>query len=132
MHLSGGPDRRLSSRYNVVIPFHYRGLKSEAPEDSAESINISERGLYFETDLAPMVDTDLQVRLTMPQEITGKLASEWNCIGHVVRQGPGMYNADRFGVAVCLDFIESLKNADVGSDLKNRGRRSGDRVGKVH
>ena len=129
MYLSGGPDRRLSSRFNVAIPFRFRSLKSNALEESGESINISERGLYFETDSAPIIDADLQLRLTLPEEITGNTPEEWACIGHVVRQGPGMYNADRLGVAVRLDFVESLKNvAQIASDPKNRGRRSGDRV----
>jgi hypothetical protein len=124
MHLLEGLDRRLSSRFNVAIPFRYRDLNSSEPEESAESINISERGLYFETDSAPVIGTELQLCLAMPEEIIGKLPEEWSCIGHVVRRGPGMYNADRFGVAVCLDCFESFKDAADGvSFINNKSRR---------
>lgn len=116
MHLSGGPDRRLSGRFNVAVPFRYRGLNSKGPERMAEAINISERGLYFETDAASMVDTDLKLRLVMPEAVTGKLPEELDCIGHVVRCEPGIYNPDRIGVGVCLDSFETLKNTrDAGS-----------------
>jgi hypothetical protein len=103
-------DRRTATRFNATIPFRYREWNSNAEEELAESINISKSGLYFESDSVHLLGTELRLKLEMPEDITGLPSEVWSCIGHIVRLQAGMYNADRLGVAVCIDFFESLKD----------------------
>jgi hypothetical protein len=43
-------DRRLADRYEVRTPLRVRLWKSAVPQCTAESVNISQRGIYFSTD----------------------------------------------------------------------------------
>jgi len=43
-------DRRLAGRYTMKTPLRVRLWKSALPEHTAESLNVSQRGIYFATD----------------------------------------------------------------------------------
>jgi hypothetical protein len=99
-------DRRLAYRFNLCIPLHIRDWKSDAPEQTVESNNVSECGVYFETDTPPLEGTVIQLRLEMPEEVTGEASSDWLCAGKVVRiqqaRSPGAF----VGVGVRFDYYE--------------------------
>jgi hypothetical protein len=99
-------DRRLAHRFRLNIPLYIRPWKSEGPEQKVESVNVSECGVYFETDTPPLDGAMIQVRLEMPTEITGHPPDEWRCAGKVVhihhQSSPGALR----GVSVRFDYYE--------------------------
>lgn len=99
-------DRRLAGRYRVRTPLRVRLWKSAVPECAGESVNLSQRGIYFETDEPIRAGETVEVLFYMPEEIVGEPESEWRCTGHVVRvedlEGPG----GKQGVGVQFDCYE--------------------------
>lgn len=78
-------ERRYTPRLKLRIPVSIRRLDStDSPSCTAESTDISARGLYFATRLPLKVGTPVQVTLRMPEEIAGRVLPEWRCHGRVV------------------------------------------------
>ena len=108
-------DRRLAGRYKMKTPLRVRVWKSAVPECAGESVNLSQRGIYFATDSVLHKGETVEVFFNMPEEIVGEPASEWRCTGHVVRveeiNGPD----GKQGVGVQFDCYEvsRSKPADV-------------------
>jgi Tfp pilus assembly protein PilZ len=99
-------DRRFAQRFDVRIPLHYRAWKSLGAEAQAVATNISERGLFFEADREITAGENLQVRLRMPQEVTGLPSAEWRCTGRVVRVQPSGATNAKCGVGLRIDYYE--------------------------
>jgi PilZ domain len=78
-------DRRLARRLSFKTPLRVRIWKSAAPEQNAESLNLSQSGVFFATDSPIREGETVEILLNMPQEITAEPATEWRCTGHVVR-----------------------------------------------
>ena len=96
-------DRRLARRFSINVPLYISDWKSPAIEQKVESANISESGVYFETDAPPSEGTMLRVRLDVPREISGDIAVQWRCTGKVIRVQPiGSVQ----GVGVRFDYYE--------------------------
>ena len=81
-------ERRLAERFGLKIPLRVRIPKSGAPDQSAESLNVSTRGISFATDLPLCKGTPVHLAFEMPEEVTHKPSSEWLCTGHVVHLQP--------------------------------------------
>ena len=99
-------DRRLARRHNLRAPLRVRVRRSNAEEQKAESQNLSQRGVYFATDLALSKGAALDLLVEMPEEITGVPAAQWLCTGHVVRVEPVESPQGKHGVGVQFDFYE--------------------------
>jgi len=99
-------DRRLSLRHNLRAPLRVRVRRSEAGEQKAESENLSQRGVFFATDLALSKGATLDLLVEMPEEITGVPPAQWLCTGHVVRVVPIESPIGLTGVGVQFDFYE--------------------------
>lgn len=86
-------ERRIDTRVNIAVPLRFRALNNPgATEQMAESENISQRGMYFLTNIPMKVGTPVEVSLCMPQELAGKVSSEVKCVARVVHvkpAGPG-------------------------------------------
>jgi len=108
-------DRRLAGRYKMKTPLRVRLWKSAVPECAGESVNLSQRGIYFATDSVVRKGETVEVFFNMPEEIIGEPTGEWRCTGHVVRveeiNGPD----GKQGVGVQFDCYEvsRSKPADV-------------------
>jgi hypothetical protein len=75
---------------------------------SADSINISERGLYF-TVTGPMkAGTRIELAFTMPAEVTGSVSMKIRCIGRVVRVEENAGQEGRTGVAASIERFETI------------------------
>ena len=81
-------ERRRAERFGLKIPLRVRIAKSVALNHTAESLNISTRGISFTTDLPLFTGTPVHLVFEMPEEVTHKPASEWHCTGHVVHVQP--------------------------------------------
>jgi Tfp pilus assembly protein PilZ len=80
--------------------------RSNAGELRAESKNLSQRGVFFATDLELSKGAALDLLVEMPEQITGVPAAQWLCTGHVVRVVPGESTQEERGVGVQFDFYE--------------------------
>jgi hypothetical protein len=102
-------DRRSALRFRLAIPLFVREWKTMAPEKKVESVNVSEGGVYFETDTPPREGAVLQIRLEMPKEITGDATAEWRCTGKVVSVRPTFPPGGSLGVGVRFDYYEIIR-----------------------
>ena len=99
-------DRRLSLRHPFKTALRVRIWKSTTPELRAESINLSQRGIFFLTDIPLQQGEAVEVLLKMPEEITGEPTTEWRCTGLVVRVQPIDSAKGKLGVGVRFDCYE--------------------------
>jgi len=103
-------ERRYTPRFKLCIPLRIRGIGSlAAPAQTAESSDISGRGVYFSTDLPLDVGSHLEVFLRMPEEIAGKLQPEWCCTCRVVRVDRCVLPSPMAGIGVEIQYYEELK-----------------------
>lgn len=121
-------DRRLAGRYKVKAPLRVRLWKSAQPEQRAESVNVSQRGIYFETDSELREGETVEVFFNMPEEIIGEATSEWRCTGHVVRVESVEAAGGKVGVGVQFDCYEvsRSKPADVAAEAGKPSRMLSD------
>jgi hypothetical protein len=98
-------DRRLSQRHDFRTDLRIRVRKSNAGELRAESKNLSQRGVFFATELELNKGAALDLLVEMPEQITGVPTAQWLCTGHVVRVVPKDSKWAR-GVGVQFDFYE--------------------------
>ena len=83
-------DRRNGSRMNVRIPMKFKVIGNEnAGEQLAESENLSQRGVLMWTAYPLKIGAQLELRLTLPREISGGFASQVHCTARVVRVHEG-------------------------------------------
>ena len=106
-------DRRLAGRYKVRTPLRVRLWKSAIPEQAAESVNLSQRGIYFATDSLLRKGETVEVYFNMPEEIIGEPTSEWRCTGHVVRTEAIKAAGGKLGVGVQFDCYEVSRSTPV-------------------
>jgi PilZ domain len=101
-------ERRLAERLALKIPLRVRIAKPVALDHTAESLNISARGIYLATDLPLCEGTPVHLVFVMPEEVTDKPASEWRCTGHVVHVEPNSSPQRATCVGVGFDCYEVL------------------------
>jgi hypothetical protein len=106
-------DRRLAGRYTLKTPLRVRLWKSSLPEYAGESVNLSQRGIYFGTDSPLHEGETVEVFFDMPEEVMGEAASEWRCTGHVVRVEAIDERSWKLGVAVQFDCYEVSRSKPV-------------------
>jgi hypothetical protein len=101
-------DGRLARRFSLTIPLFIREWKTMIPETEVNSVNVSEPGVYFETDAPPREEATVQIRLSIPMEITGDKTAEWRCTGKVVDIRPTRPPGASLGVGIRFDYYEVL------------------------
>ena len=102
-------DRRLSHRHNVKTALRVRVWNSAQPEHRAESVNVSLRGIYFNTRTPLCEGEVVEVLLKMPEEVSGEETTEWRCTGHVVRVEPFDKTEGKLGVGVQFYCYEAAR-----------------------
>ena len=79
-------DRRNETRVNVRIPLRFKLIGNQtAVEHLAESENVSQRGVFMWTAYPLKMGTQVELRLKMPNEISGFPPSEVLCTARVIR-----------------------------------------------
>jgi hypothetical protein len=104
-----GLDRRVSRRHGFKIPLRVRIWKSQESEQQAESLNLSQHGVFFATDLPIREGETVEILFRMPEEITEEPATEWLCTGHVVRVVRVDSSRGQMGVGVQFDCYEAAR-----------------------
>lgn len=102
-------DRRFSQRHNVKTALRVRVWKSGLPEERAESVNLSQRGIFFASSSQLAEGEVVEILLKMPEEITGQPTTEWRCTGQVVRVEPADSFQGKFGVGVQFYCYEASR-----------------------
>jgi PilZ domain-containing protein len=114
-------ERRLAARFNFKLPVRVRIPKSTVPEQWAESLNVSPRGIYFVTDLSLQKGMAVQVTFEMPEEVSKKPSSQWRCTGHVVHVEPNHTPQGAICVGLAFDCYEILPIAQTLGSKKQNG-----------
>src|SRR5271168_1585181 len=99
-------NRRLSRRLSLKTPLRVRIWKSKIAEEIAESLNLSQNGVYFATNSAIREGEIVEILLNMPAEITDEPSVGWRCTGHVVRVESMDSERGTSGVGVQFDCYE--------------------------
>jgi PilZ domain len=99
-------DQRLAKRHSVKTALRVRIWKSSTPEERAESVNLSQRGIFFVTNSRFQEGETVEILLKMPEEITGGPPTEWRCTGLVTRVEAVDSARGKFGVGVRFDCYE--------------------------
>ena len=102
-------ERRNGTRMHIRVPLRFRTVSHPVSADqSAESENFSQRGLYFSTDFPMKVGTLIEIFLRMPKELFGKMASDVMCIARVVRVDAFPSAENKVGVALQIERYEAV------------------------
>ncbi|MBZ5662424.1 MAG: PilZ domain-containing protein [Acidobacteriia bacterium] len=105
-------ERRIDTRVNVRVPLRFRALNiANSAEQSAESENISQRGIYFETAVPLKVGMPLEVSLRMPQELSGKSSADVRCVARVVHVRQNQQAGGKSGVGLHIERYEAKVSA---------------------
>jgi Tfp pilus assembly protein PilZ len=99
-------DQRIAQRHAIKTALRVRIWKSSESEDRAESVNLSQRGIFFVTNKPFQKGEAIEILLKMPEEITGEPPNEWRCTGSITRVQPMDSPRGKFGVAVRFDCYE--------------------------
>lgn len=102
-------DRRSSRRHNIKTSLRIRVWRSGLPEERAESVNLSQRGIFFLADRRLAEGEIIEVLLKMPEEVTGQPTTEWRCTGHIVRTEHVESPRDKFGIGVRFYCYEASR-----------------------
>jgi hypothetical protein len=102
-------ERRSDTRVNIRVPFRFRVLNSpDALEQTAESENISQRGILFATDVPLKVGTPLEVSLKMPFEVAGNSSRDVKCLARVVHVQRNAFFGGKAGIGVHIERYEAI------------------------
>jgi hypothetical protein len=96
----------------VKTALRVRVWRSAVPEERAESVNLSQRGIYFVTNSQFQEGEALEILLKMPEAITGEPPTEWRCTGLVTRIESVDSRKGKFGVGVRFDCYEVARRKD--------------------
>jgi c-di-GMP-binding flagellar brake protein YcgR len=101
-------ERRIDTRVNIAVPLKFRALNNPgATEQRAKSENISQRGMFFLTDVPLKVGTPVEVTLRLPQEVAGKVSSDVRCVARVVHVKPGSGPGGMLGIGLHIERYEA-------------------------
>ncbi len=103
-------DKRATRRFALHLPVSVR-YGEAAEEHSAQTRDVSARGICFFVDSAIQAGSPIDFTLTLPPEITLTESIRVRCKGRVVRiEGGGTANG-KMAVAAVIDEYEFLAEA---------------------
>jgi hypothetical protein len=101
-------ERRIDTRVNICVPLRFRALNNPgSTEQTAESENISQRGIYFMTTVPLKVGTPVEVSLRMPQELAVKAVSDVKCVARMVHVKPNSSPGGMLGIGLHIERYEA-------------------------
>jgi PilZ domain len=102
-------DKRATRRFDLRLPVTVR-YGDEDKEHSAQTRDVSARGICFYVDSAIQAGSPIDFTLTLPPEITLTESIQVRCKGRVVRvEGGG--TVKKMAVAAVIDEYEFLADS---------------------
>jgi PilZ domain len=99
-------ERRASRRFSMSLPLVVRcKAASGLLEQTAQTRDVSFRGLYFVTDTIYEAGNQIEFVLTLPREVTQAGDVRIRCYGQIVRVEP---HGEGHGVAARIERYEFL------------------------
>ncbi|HXV73681.1 MAG TPA: PilZ domain-containing protein [Sphingomonadales bacterium] len=107
--MSNQDDRRRAPRIPSKVPLKVIPTEGGGQyAQSAESINLSERGLYFEMPGGVKPGSTVDIAFTMPPEVTGGMAMKVRCTARVIRVDAKTGSDGKVGVAAHIERFETV------------------------
>jgi PilZ domain len=104
--MANAMERRASRRFSMSLPLTVRSEASAGiVEHTAQTRDISFRGLYFLTDTPYEAGSKIEFVLTLPKEITQAGDVRIRCYGRIVRVEARERSQ---GVAACIERYDFL------------------------
>jgi c-di-GMP-binding flagellar brake protein YcgR len=101
-------DRRNDPRVDACVPLRFRVLdKPEMAEQTAESQNMSQHGIYFLTSTALQIGMPMELTLRIPHDLGQKVSSEVVCVGRVVRVHPIDNKEGVWGIGIHIEHFDT-------------------------
>ncbi len=121
----GNKERRIAPRKECTVPLRFRvakGADSFGREAGAagrtpfgtiegESVNLSERGIYFRSRQRVNVGEPLEMYFTIPRELTGRGAEQVRCSARVVHVELQADRQGLVGVGAAVERFEPMSSA---------------------
>lgn len=105
----GEDERRRAPRIPAKVPVKLRPVEGTTPYMvSADSINLSEHGLFFQMTGPMKPGSRIELSFIMPPEVTGSVSMKVRCVGRVVRVEPNANSDGRTGVAAHIERFETI------------------------
>jgi hypothetical protein len=102
-------EHRYTPRSDLAVFVTLRPISNPPlPELQVESMNISRRGMFFNTSAEIPRGTAVEMRFHMPRQISGKPDTVWRCRGRVMRVDRGGRMSGCIGLGVQFDYYELL------------------------
>jgi hypothetical protein len=98
-------ERRLAPRKSLSVPLQLRVAASDTGPESltGETVNYSDRGVYFTTTRALHVGDRLEMSFTIPRELSGRNAENVQCVGRVVHVNPPATKNGPTGIGALIE-----------------------------
>ena len=101
--------KRGHRRYNLCLPVRVRSKRGEESAFEAVTRDVSGKGIYFTLSEGMEIESELELELTLPPQLTGGKNTRIRCRGKLVRveqrsgKGP-------LGVAATIEEYEFIHN----------------------
>lgn len=89
-------------RFPLKVPIHYR-KSGRLNWMDGRTVNISRTGVFFHTDEYLKADLKLEIRISLPRELT------LSCQGTVVRAETGISAGSKTGMAIKINHCHLLR-----------------------
>ncbi len=101
-------DRRRDPRVNACVVMRFRVLNNpKSPEFTAESENMSQRGIYFLSSAPLEIGMPMELSLRIPHDLAEKVTSEVTCMGRVVHVRPISGKEGVSGIGLHIERFEA-------------------------
>src|SRR5439155_22003024 len=104
------PEKRATRRFALRLPVAVTYSDNGSQEKSAQTRDVSARGICFYVDSAIAPGSLIEFTLTLPPEITLTESIRVRCKGKVVRSEPGN-NGTQLRIAAVINEYEFLSAA---------------------
>jgi PilZ domain-containing protein len=107
--MSEGPDRREARRFNMTLPLRVLPHEPRGPELTAQTRDVSYRGLYFLAETKFPIGSEIEFVITLPEQATQSNDVNIRCLGQIVRVEPTSNGL--MGIAAKIERYEFMPAA---------------------
>jgi hypothetical protein len=107
------PEKRATRRFSLRLPVAVTYTDDGVQERSAQTRDVSARGICFYVDSKISTGAPIEFTLTLPPEITLTEAIRVRCKGKVVRVDGATDGGGKMAVAAVIDEYEFLSESQV-------------------